>query len=135
MIFQDGFLAVSDPDTADLYRGVAEDDDGLHPAGAASAAASATTAAAHGAGCARQAASTFDGCRASSVTPKVIPKDIKIIKEEAPPDMGAGMQGGVTWRRGRRPMGGVIGGVIGGVGGAPPPPKPNETRTRVKAET
>jgi protein TonB len=27
-------------------------------------------------------------------------------------------------------MGGVIGGVIGGVGGAPPPPKPTQTRIR-----
>ena len=52
------------------------------------------------------------------VAPKVIPKEVKIIKEEAeqPDAMGA--------------MGGVIGGVIGGVGGAPPPPKPTQTRIR-----
>src|SRR6476661_4754767 len=43
------------------------------------------------------------------VAPKVIPKDIKIIKEEAAPD---------------------IGGVIGGMGGAPPPPKPTASRIR-----
>jgi periplasmic protein TonB len=63
------------------------------------------------------------------VAPKVIPKDVKIIKEEAEtPDMGAvgGVPGGVPGGQ----MGGVIGGVIGGVGGAPPPPKPTQTRIR-----
>jgi len=63
------------------------------------------------------------------VTPKVIPKDIKIIKEDAP-DMSMGMQGGVTGGVAGGQMGGVIGGVIGGVGGAPPPPKPTQTRIR-----
>jgi protein TonB len=53
--------------------------------------------------------------------PKVIPKDIKIIKEDAP-DVNAGMQGGVP--------GGVAGGSIGGMGGAPPPPKPVQNRIR-----
>lgn len=62
------------------------------------------------------------------VTPKVIPKDIKIIKEDAP-DM-SGMQGGVVGGVAGGQMGGVIGGVIGGVGGAPPPPKPTQTRIR-----
>src|SRR6266478_3754156 len=63
------------------------------------------------------------------VAPKVIPKEIKIIKEDAEPDvMGAtgGVPGGVPGGQ----MGGVIGGVIGGVGGAPPPPKPTQTRIR-----
>jgi protein TonB len=63
------------------------------------------------------------------VAPKVIPKDIKIIKEDAEPDpMGA--QGGVPGGVPGGQMGGVIGGVIGGVGGAPPPPKPTQTRIR-----
>jgi periplasmic protein TonB len=62
------------------------------------------------------------------VTPKVIPKDIKIIKEDAP-DM-SGMQGGVVGGVAGGQMGGVIGGVIGGVGAAPPPPKPTQTRIR-----
>jgi protein TonB len=62
------------------------------------------------------------------VTPKVIPKDIKIIKEDAP-DM-SGMQGGVVGGVSGGQMGGVIGGVIGGVGAAPPPPKPSQTRIR-----
>ena len=62
------------------------------------------------------------------VTPKVIPKDIKIIKEDAP-DM-SGMQGGVVGGVAGGQMGGVIGGVIGGVGGAPPPPKPAQQRIR-----
>jgi periplasmic protein TonB len=63
------------------------------------------------------------------VTPKVIPKDIKIIKEDAP-DMSMGMQGGVVGGVAGGQMGGVIGGVIGGSGGAPPPPKPTQTRIR-----
>ena len=57
------------------------------------------------------------------VTPKAIPKDIKIIKEEAePPDMG-GMAGGVPGGVAGGSAGGVLGGVIGGAGTAPPPPK------------
>jgi|SRR5579859_1668463 len=63
------------------------------------------------------------------VAPKAIPKEVKIIKEEAEtPDMGAagGVPGGVPGGQ----MGGVIGGVIGGMGGAPPPPKPTQTRIR-----
>jgi protein TonB len=63
------------------------------------------------------------------VTPKVIPKDIKIIKEDAP-DMSMGMQGGVVGGVAGGQMGGVIGGVIGGVGAAPPPPKPAQQRIR-----
>src|ERR1700736_5564857 len=62
------------------------------------------------------------------VQPKVIPKDIKIIKEDAP-DM-SGMQGGVVGGVAGGQMGGVIGGVIGGVGAAPPPPKPAQQRIR-----
>jgi len=63
------------------------------------------------------------------VAPKVIPKEVKIIKEEAEPDMGAsagGVPGGVAGGS----MGGTIGGVIGGMGGAPPPPKPTQQRIR-----
>ena len=67
------------------------------------------------------------------VAPKVIPKDVKIIKEEEqPPDMGAGIAGGVPGGVSGGSMGGVLGGVIGGAGtAAPPPPKPTLTRTRV----
>jgi protein TonB len=68
------------------------------------------------------------------VAPKVIPKDVKIIKEEEqPPDMGAGIAGGVPGGVAGGSMGGVIGGVIGGAGtaGPPPPPKPNVSRVRV----
>jgi protein TonB len=68
------------------------------------------------------------------VAPKVIPKDLKIIKEEEqPPDMGmTGITGGVPGGVAGGSMGGVIGGVIGGAGsGPPPPPKPNVSRTRV----
>jgi len=69
------------------------------------------------------------------VAPKVIPKDVKIIKEEeAPPDMSmGGVAGGVPGGVAGGSMGGVIGGVIGGAGTAapPPPPKAAVTRTRV----
>jgi periplasmic protein TonB len=66
------------------------------------------------------------------VAPKVIPKDVKIIKEEEqPPDMGAGIAGGVPGGVAGGSMGGVIGGVIGGAGTAPPPPKPTVSRVRV----
>src|SRR5271154_5807643 len=64
------------------------------------------------------------------VAPKVIPKDIKMIKEDAEPDMSAGMAGGVPGGVAGGSMGGVIGGVIGGVGGAPAPPKPTQSRIR-----
>lgn len=64
------------------------------------------------------------------VAPKVIPKDIKIIKEDAEPDMGAvggvGVPGGVAGGT----MGGVLGGVMGGIGAAPPPPKVTPSRIR-----
>src|SRR5256714_5702924 len=61
--------------------------------------------------------------------PKVIPKDVKIIKEDAP-DVSQGMTGGVPGGVAGGSMGGVIGGVIGGMGGAPPPPKPAQQRIR-----
>ena len=62
------------------------------------------------------------------VAPKVIPKDVKIIKEEAEPDMSAGMSGGVPGGVAGGSMGGVLGGVIGGVASsAPPPPKPKQS--------
>jgi len=58
------------------------------------------------------------------MAPKVIPKEVKIIKEDAEPDMGAiGMTGGVPGGVAGGSMGGVLGGVIGGMGGAPPKPK------------
>src|SRR5499426_2539222 len=64
------------------------------------------------------------------VAPKAIPKEVKIIKEEAEtPDMmgsAGGVPGGVPGGQ----MGGVIGGVIGGVGAAPPPPKANPSRIK-----
>src|SRR5690349_23526337 len=62
------------------------------------------------------------------MAPKVIPKDIKIIKEEAEPDMASvGAVGGVPGGVAGGSMGGVLGGVIGGMGTAPPPPKPRPT--------
>jgi len=68
------------------------------------------------------------------VAPKAIPKDVKIIHEEAePPDAGiGGVAGGVPGGVAGGSMGGVIGGVIGGVSSniAPPPP-PKVTPKRV----
>ena len=62
------------------------------------------------------------------MAPKVIPKDVKIIKEEAEPDMGSvGAVGGVPGGVAGGSMGGVLGGVIGGIGTAPPPPKPKQS--------
>src|SRR5712671_7888733 len=61
------------------------------------------------------------------MAPKVIPKEVKIIKEDAEPDMSTGMSGGVPGGVAGGSMGGVLGGVIGGMGGAPPPPKPKLT--------
>jgi protein TonB len=63
------------------------------------------------------------------VAPKVIPKEVKIIKEEEP-DVSAGVSGGVPGGVPGGQMGGVIGGVIGGLGGAPPPPRPTQSRIR-----
>jgi periplasmic protein TonB len=63
------------------------------------------------------------------VQPRIIPKEAKIIKEEAEtPDVG--MTGGVPGGVAGGSMGGVLGGVIGGAGGAPPPPRPAQTRIR-----
>jgi protein TonB len=64
------------------------------------------------------------------VAPKVIPKDVKIIKEEEPDMSQVGVSGGVPGGVPGGQMGGVIGGVIGGMGGAPPPPKPAQSRIR-----
>jgi periplasmic protein TonB len=65
------------------------------------------------------------------VAPKVIPKDVKIIKEEeAPPDMG-GVSGGVPGGVSGGSMGGVLGGVIGGAGSAGPPPPPKSSPKRI----
>lgn len=65
------------------------------------------------------------------MAPKVIPKEVKIIKEDAEPDPGMmGVAGGVPGGVPGGQMGGVIGGVIGGVGGAPAPPKATPSRIR-----
>ncbi len=61
------------------------------------------------------------------IAPKVIPPSVKIIKEDAEPDVSVGMTGGVPGGVSGGSMGGVLGGVIGGMGAAPPPPKPKLT--------
>jgi protein TonB len=59
------------------------------------------------------------------MAPKVIPRQIAMIKEEELPDASGsiGVVGGVPGGFGGTP-GGVIGGIIGGVPVAPPPPPP-----------
>jgi protein TonB len=67
------------------------------------------------------------------IQPKAIPKDVKIIKEEAePPDVGFSAVGGVPGGVPGGSAGGVIGGVIGGMSGSnvPPPPRPTQQRIR-----
>lgn len=70
------------------------------------------------------------------MAPTVIPKDVKMIKEEElPPDVpvysgAGGVPGGVP---GGMP-GGVMGGIIGGLSNAPPPPKP-EAPKRIRVST
>ena len=62
------------------------------------------------------------------IQPRVIPKEVKQIKEDAEPDMGnVGITGGVPGGVAGGSMGGVLGGVIGGMGTAPAPPKPKPT--------
>ena len=69
------------------------------------------------------------------MAPKSIPKDVNIIKEDAPPpDVGVtqvtgGVVGGVPGGQ----IGGVLGGAIGGMGTAapPPPPPPVATPARI----
>lgn len=61
------------------------------------------------------------------MAPKVIPKEIAVIKEDElpPPASGAvGVVGGVPGGVPGGQMGGVIGGIIGGVPSAAPPPPP-----------
>ncbi len=67
--------------------------------------------------------------------PTVIPKDVKIFKEEEPPpDLGGavGVVGGVPGGMPGGSAGGVLGGIIGGVPGSNlPPPKVTPQRVRV----
>lgn len=58
------------------------------------------------------------------IAPRVIPKEVQIIKEAPlPPDMeGGGVAGGVPGGVAGGSMGGVIGGVIGGMSSAIPAP-------------
>jgi protein TonB len=71
----------------------------------------------------------FDAGRLMS--PKVVPKDIAMIKEEElpPPAAPAGVMGGVPGGVPGGTAGGVIGGIIGSVpSAAPPPPPPVEQK-------
>jgi protein TonB len=64
--------------------------------------------------------------------PRAIPKETKIIKEEAEPDMASvgavgGVPGGVAGGSMGGVLGGVLGGILGGIGHAPPPAPPRPT--------
>jgi len=75
----------------------------------------------------------FDAGRLMS--PKAVPKDIAIIKEEElpPPSASAGVVGGVPGGVPGGTPGGVIGGIIGSVPtAAPPPPPPVEQKKTVQ---
>jgi protein TonB len=67
--------------------------------------------------------------------PTVIPKEVKMIKEEETPDVGGvGVVGGIPGGVPGGQAGGVLGGIIGGSLGStalPPPPKATPTRIRV----
>jgi periplasmic protein TonB len=69
------------------------------------------------------------------MAPKSIPKDVNIIKEDAPPpDVGVSqVTGGVVGGVPGGQIGGVLGGIIGGVSTAapPPPPPPAPVQTRI----
>ena len=58
------------------------------------------------------------------ITPKSIPKEIAIIKEDELPPVAAGVVGGVPGGVPGGTPGGVIGGIIGSVPTAAPPPPP-----------
>jgi protein TonB len=60
------------------------------------------------------------------ITPKAIPKDIAIIREEElpPASAGAGVYGGIAGGIGGGAAGGVLGGIINSVQAAAPPPPP-----------
>jgi protein TonB len=66
------------------------------------------------------------------MAPKVIPKQIAMIREDELPDPSGsiGVVGGVPGGFGGTP-GGVIGGIIGGVPVAPPPPPPGKVEKPV----
>lgn len=67
---------------------------------------------------------------AKLTAPAVIPAKVRIVADQAPPDVGAGVEGGVPGGV----AGGVLGGIIGGVGDAPKPvapPAPQRTILRV----
>jgi len=67
------------------------------------------------------------------MAPKVIPKQIAIIREDELPDPGAsvGVVGGVPGGVPGGSFGGVIGGIIGGAPVAPPPPPKVEVQKPV----
>jgi protein TonB len=59
--------------------------------------------------------------------PKVIPKEIKQIEDEAP-SASVGVMGGVPGGVPGGTMGGVLGGILGGVPSAAPPPPPPQKK-------
>jgi protein TonB len=63
--------------------------------------------------------------------PKVIPKEIKQIEDEAPPSAGVGVAGGVPGGVSGGAVGGVLGGILGSVPSAAPPPPPKKEPPKV----
>jgi protein TonB len=60
------------------------------------------------------------------ITPKAVPKEIAMIREEElpPASAGSGVVGGIAGGVGGGAVGGVLGGIIGSVPSAAPPPPP-----------
>src|SRR5579885_3307596 len=72
------------------------------------------------------------------MAPKVVPKEVAMIKEEElpPPSAGvAGVVGGVPGGVAGGTAGGVIGGIIGSIPTAAPPPPPPPVKQEVKPAT
>jgi periplasmic protein TonB len=64
--------------------------------------------------------------------PTVVPKTIKIIKDQPQAPQSAGVVGGVPGGVPGGSMGGVLGGVLGGGPPPPPPPPKAKTPTRIR---
>ncbi|HEX3745373.1 MAG TPA: energy transducer TonB [Bryobacteraceae bacterium] len=71
------------------------------------------------------------------MAPKVVPKEIAVIKEDEmpPPSSGVGVVGGVSGGVAGGTFGGVLGGIIGSVPSAAPPPPPPPPPVAKKVET
>lgn len=141
----DGVCVVRKPDYRPRYSGADPSDlhgyaaesavDKLSGGSAAAAATASSPAAAPPVKVIKVIPKQFDAGRL--MAPKVIPKDIAMIKEEElPPSMpSVGVVGGVPGGVPGGAPGGVIGGIIGSVPTAAPPPPPPPVKKVEKPPT